>query len=277
MSDGDGVAGDDASEERQLFGEQVATWTGFVACELGIARVSLAGGRVGQAGLVERCTATSVAADGERVVAGTTQGVLADEGDGFDPLGESFDVAAVGLTAGGRTLAAGADGRVLAFEGEDWERVGEVTDPQQFDGDLLAAGDGVYRVAETLEPLGLSAAHDVAGGEKTFVATAEGLYRADGSGGWEREHDRPTTVVVAAEGRAHAIDDGGVLERVDGVWKRRDAPERPVDIAYTDGTCAITADGTLLASDGPDAPGDEQRRWRSHPLGLRGVVEFVVQ
>jgi len=274
----EGAQEDDASAERRLFGEQLPTRTGFVACDLGVVRVSLAGDRVGHTGLVERCTARSVAADGQRVVAGTVRGVLVDGGDGFDRLGEPFEVEAVGLTAGGQALAAGEGGRVVRW-GDDhgWEPVGEVTEPQRFDGDILAAGDGVYRVTEALDPLGLSAVHDVAA-DGLFAATEDGLYRRHGNDGWSREHDQPTATVVAGGERAHAIDDRGVLERGDGTWERRDAPELPVDLAYTDdGPCAITADGTLLVSVEEELTGDEQSGWRSHPLGLRGVVEFVVQ
>ena len=281
MSEGgeEGRSGDDATAERRLFGEQLPTRTGFVACDLGIARVSLAGGRVGHTGLVERCTATSIAADSERVVAGTVRGVLVDEGNGFDRVGEAFEVEAVGLTAGGQALAGGADGRVVAWDADHgWEPIGQVPEPQRFDGDVLAASGGVYRVMETLEPLGLSAAHDIAARDGPLAATEDGLHRQAEGGGWDREHDRPTAAVIAADGQAHAIDDRGVLERVDRTWERRDAPELPVDLAYTDDRpCAITADGTLLVSVEEELTGDEQSGWRSHPLGLRGVVEFVVQ
>jgi hypothetical protein len=263
---------DDAAEDRQLFGEQLRTRAAYVACDLGIARASLAGGRVGHAGVVERCTAMSVAADSERVVAGTVRGVLVDEGEGFERVGEPFEVAAVGL-AGGRVLAAGADGRVLVWDSEyGWRAVGTVSDPQRFDGAVLAAGNGVYRVTESLEPLGLSGVHDVAG-ESPFVATEDGIYRQSNSG-WELEHDRPAATVIAAGGSVHAIDDRGILERTGGTWSRVDTPALPVDLAYAGVLCGITGDGTVLV-DEPEQDG--YGTWRSHPLGLRGVVEFAVQ
>jgi hypothetical protein len=263
--------GDDAATERQLFGEQLRTQAAFVACDLGVARVSLAGGRIGHAGLVERCTATSVAAGAERVVAGSVRGVLVDEGDGFDRRGEPFEVAAVGLTGEGRALAAGDDGRVVAWESDHgWESVGRVADPQRFDGAVLAAGDGVYRVTDELTRLGLSAAHDVASAG-LFAATENGLYRQTDDG-WQREHDRPAATVAAAGGRAHGIDDRSVRERVDGVWESVDTPTLPVDLAYIGVPCGITADGTVLVSEREESDG--YGNWRSHPLGLRGVVEF---
>lgn len=278
MSDEERHSGDDASEERRLFGEQLATRTGFIACDLGVARVSLAGGRVGHVSLVKRCTATSVAVGQEQVVAGTVRGVLVDEGDGFDRFGEAFEVVAVGLTGDGRALAGGADGRVVAWQPDQgWESLGAVTEPQRFDGEFLAAGDGVYRVTESLEHLGLSSAHDVAAVDGLLAATEDGLYRQDAeSGEWHHEHDRPVATVVAADGQAHAIDDRDILERVDGAWERRDVPQLAVDLAYGKEPCAITADGTLLVNASSETSAGD-REWRSHPLGLLGVVEFVVQ
>ena len=260
-----------ATADRRLFGEGRRTQAAYLACDLGIARVSLAGGRVGKAGVVERCTATSVATDGVRVVAGSTRGVLVDEGEGFERLGDPFEVAAVGL-AEGCILAAGDDGRVLAWtDDRGWETVGEVDTPARFDGALLGSGDGVYRVAETVDPLGLSGVNDVAGGGP-FAATDSGIYR-QGADGWEREHDSPGTTVVAAGEVVHAVDDQHTLGRTDGVWERVDAPVLPVDLSLSDGgvLCGVTGDGTVVVR---ESEPDEYGNWRTHPLGLRGVVEF---
>lgn len=276
MGDGDERI-DDASDDRRLFGEARETRTAVLACDLGVVRASLADGRVGHVGVAERCTAVSVAADAERVLAGTVRGVLADEGTGFERLGEAFETVAVGLAGGGRALAAGENGHVLVWDGTRWETAGEVSSPQRFDGDLLAAGDGVYRVTDGLDALGLADAHDVAAGDETFAATGDGIYRL-GADGWHREHDRPAATVVARDDRAHAIDDRGVLERVGGDWARPDVPELPVDLGYPDGPCGVTADGTLLVSAAAtDGAGGTTGDWRAHPLGLRGVVELAVR
>jgi hypothetical protein len=265
----DSGAVDDATADRRLFGEQVRTQTAYIACDLGVVRVSLAGGRVGQAGVTERCTATSVAADGERVVAGTVGGVLVDEGDGFERLGDPFEVAAVGL-ASGRILAGGDDGRVLAWTPDHgWETLGEVDGPERFDGAFLGADSGVYRVTETLEPLGLSAATDVAG-DGSFAATENGIYRRKADG-WEQEHERPATTVVTAGGDVHAAGEQGVLERTGEAWTSVDTPAEPVDLSSAGMLCGITRDGTLIIT---ESGADGDRRWRSHPLGLRGVAEF---
>lgn len=263
---------DDATADRRLFGEQMRTRTAYIACDLGVARASLAGGRVGQAGVTERCTATSVAVDGERVVAGTVSGVLVDEGDGFERLGEPFEVAAVGLAAE-RVLACGNGGSVLAWtHDQGWETVGEVDGPERFDGALLAADGGIYRVTETLEPLGLSAATDIADGGQ-FAATGDGIYRREADG-WEREDERSATAVVTAGGDTYAAGEQGVLERDGGTWTSVDTPAVPVDLAYAGVLCGITGDGTIIIS---ESGGNRDRRWRSHPLGLRGVVEFDME
>ena len=101
----------DGSAERALFSEERPQSVAFAACDLGVARISIAADRVGHAGLLERGPATSVAANQACVVAGTVRGVIGDWGDGFDRLGDAFEVAAV--SAGEQLLAAGADGRVV--------------------------------------------------------------------------------------------------------------------------------------------------------------------
>lgn len=258
----------DSSATRRLFGEELPTRTGFIACEIGVARVSLAGGRVGHAGLVKRCTATSVATDGTQVVVGTVRGVFVDEGEGFERRGDPFEVAAVGI-ADGRPLAAGEDGLVLAWDGElGWRAVGEVTGPQRFDGSLLAAGDGVYRVTDELDRLGLAGVHDVADGETCFAASEDGIYRR-AEEGWQVEHERPAAVVITGASGSHAVDDRHTLTRVDGAWDDAGTPVLPVDLGDGDTLCAITADGRVLVR-------GERGDWRSNPLGLRGVVEFVI-
>ncbi|MES3162281.1 MAG: hypothetical protein PPP55_12050, partial [Halorubrum sp.] len=64
--------GDDASDERQLFGERRPESVGFVAGDLGVVRFELAADRVGTFGMVERRTASSIAAGAERVAVGTS-------------------------------------------------------------------------------------------------------------------------------------------------------------------------------------------------------------
>ena len=278
--------GDDASEQRQLFGEQRETRIGFVACELGVARLVLAADRIGHVGVVERCSATSVAADETHLLVGTIRGVLRESADGFERLGDPFELSAVGV--GESLVAASADNRVLRWnERRGWEPLGEVAGAKRFDGTVLAAESGVFRVNEGLEPLGLHAVSDVAVGagsivdtgeqEALFAATQEGLYRYVESGEWVREYDKATATVVTNGETAHAVDARGVLVRVDGDWEHLDAPKIPVDLAYGESLYGITGDGTVLIS--RDSPGatDEKAGWRTHSLGLRGVVECAIR
>lgn len=65
--------GDDASDERRLFGEKREETVALLASELGIVRVELAGDRVGGFGFAGRCHATSVTADGTFLVAADTE------------------------------------------------------------------------------------------------------------------------------------------------------------------------------------------------------------
>lgn len=262
----------DATADRRLFEESAGSRFALVASELGVARLSISGDRVGRASLLERCTATSVATDSERVLAGTTGGVLA--GPGLDRLGEPFEVAAVGV--GSQLLAAGNDGVVSVWEGVDgWNAVGSVDAPARFDGPLLAAEDGVYRVTSGCEPLGLDRVADVAHGEESFAATADGLYRRV-EGDWALEHDHPTVAVSTGGGGVCAVDDRGVVERTDGVWQRSESPTSLVDIATDGDVYAITENGTLLAAVDPDRASDGQSGWRTHAVGLRGVVELAL-
>ncbi len=270
------ATGDAAAEERQLFAEQRETRVGFVACELGVVRIALAADRVGHAGFVERCTATSVAADENRLVVGTIRGVLRETDEGFERLGDPFEVSAVGV--GESLLAASDDNRVLRWhETRGWEPLGEVSGARRFDGRVLAAESGVFRVADELEPLGLTAVADVAVGDAVFAATQEGLYRLAASGEWVREYDKAAAVVVAEGETVHAVDARGVRGRVAGNWERLDAPEIPVDLAYGDHLYGITADGTVIVNADATRPTDGRAEWRTHPVGLRGVVECVVR
>lgn len=314
MTDGaesDAVSGDDASAERRLFGDRRDTFEAIIASELGVGRASLAADRVGEVGIERRCRATCVTASENRIVAGTETGVIIDEGDGFEQLGQSFEVAAVGSRDPGtrNLVAATADDQVCVWSSSGgWDEIGTVDSPGRFCGSFLAADDGVYRVSESLEFLGLDSAHDVAvAGERDgaiepsevtarciFTATDDGLFRYSGESTdatWEREHDRASMVVVAAGDRVHAVDDEGVLERDDGHWERIATPVRPVDLDYGDRLVGITGDGTLLLeagdkeqtvgsneqADSSNEQEDGLKQWRTHSLGLRGVAELAVR
>lgn len=295
-ADEEEVEGDDATEERRLFGERREETEAFIASEMGVAAVELAADRVGGFSLAARCTATAIASAGGRVAVGTDEAVLVDTGGGFEAVDDRPAVA-VGLDE--QWLLAGTpDGEIRrrerpVAESSEWESVGQVDDPRRFDGSLLATGEGVYRVGNDLESLGLTDAVDVAdpgnavdvadagdavdGGEVgVFAATADGLYRfVDGE--WGREQDAVDTVTVAGS-RAHAIDGGAVLERDGGEWTATARPgERPVDLTHGESLYGVTEDGTVLVAATADTTSDGQGGWRSHVLGVRGVVGLAIR
>jgi hypothetical protein len=275
----DTSGGVDASEDRELFERGTDPEELFVACGPGIARVTVAADRLGEFALAQRCVARGVTADGERVVAATDEGVFGlDAGDSdFERLGDPFEATAVGLD-GDSVLAATADGVVARCAGEDWTQVGEVTGPRRFDGSLLAAADGVYRVGDTLDSLGLEGVRDCADSPVgLFAATDDGLSRFED--GWTREFDRPAGVVTTDGERVHATDEQGVLERIGGEWRRfaESDADTPVDIASGERLCAVTADGTVLVEADPDILTNDRGGWRTHRVGLQDAVALAVR
>jgi hypothetical protein len=273
------MSGDNASEERQLFGERREERTLFVASELGVTQIAVAAAQVGQFSLIDRCTATDVAADSETLLVGTDESVLLDTGDGLDSL--AFGPAAAVGTDDDWLYAASPNGTVARYdrtllaqrdtptESTAWETVAEVTGPRRFDGELLAAEGGLFRVGGSLESLGLSDVHAVSRGGP-FAATASGLYYWD-DGEWISEHEGDTTAVVADADRAHAIIDGALFERDDGDWQQLDLPtgSQPRLLAYAGGVSVVHADGSISVAADPETSTDGHGGWRSQALGVR--------
>jgi len=269
-TDADEVEGDDAADERRLFGGRRQETAAYVAAGVGVARVDLAADRVGQFSLVHRCRATSLAATPEVVAVGTDESALVDRGTGFEQTGAGPAVA-VGLD-GGAVLAASPDGEVS----RDGERVGTVADPRRFDGNLLATGDGVVRVGEDLANLGLADVRDVAWAEDGLLAaTADGLYGDVGR--WTRLLAGDARAVASDGVRVAVVDGEGVLERRDDDWDRLDAPARPVALAYGESLYGITEAGEFLVYTDPSLPVDGRGGWRTHALGLADAVDVTVR
>lgn len=274
------MSGDNASDERQLFGDRREEWMLFVASELGITRIAVAAARVGQFSLIERCDARDVAADGRTLLVGTDESVLVDTGDGLDSLAFG-PAAAVGIdddwlyaaSPSGtvarydRTLLARDD---AATESTRWETIAEVTGPRRFDGELLAADDGLFRIGSSLEPLGLADVRDISRAGP-FAATASGLYYRDDDE-WISEREGDAVAVVSDAGRAHAIVDGAVFERDGGDWRQLDLPtgSQPRLLAYAGGLSVIFGDGSISVAADPETTTDGHGGWRSQALGLGG-------
>lgn len=266
----DDADGDTAEDERRLFGSRREETAAYVAAGMGVARVALAAARVGQFSLVRRCRATSLAATPDAVAVGTDESVLVDRGTGFESTGVG-PAAAVGFDDGA-VLAAGPDGVVS----RDGEQVGTVTDPRRFDRNLLATGDGVVRVGESLANLGLTDVRDVAWARDGLVAaTPDGLYGDVGR--WTRLLEGDVRAVASDGLRLAAVDTEGVLERRDDAWERLDAPAQPVAVAYGERLYGVTATGEFLVYTDPSLPVDGRGGWRSHALGLSETVDLAVQ
>ena len=273
------MSGDNASDERQLFGDRREERTLFVASELGVTQIAVAAARVGQFSLIERCPATDVAAAADRLLVGTDESVLIDTGDGLDSLAFG-PAAAVGIDDDW-LYAASPDGTVARYdrrllaqddvpaESTEWETIAEVTGPRRFDGELLAADDGLFRIGSSLESLGLADVRDISR-SGPFAATVSGLYsRQDGE--WVSEHDGTATAVVSDGDRAHAVIDGALFERDGGGWQELDLPtgSQPRLLAYAGGLSVIFADGSISVAADPETSTDGRGGWRSQALGLR--------
>jgi hypothetical protein len=281
-TDGDeDFEGDDATDERRLIGEQREETDAYLATDLGVVRVSITADRVGQFSLIHRCSPRSVATDAETVLVATDEDVLVVDDDAVNSTGFGPAVA-VGLVEG-TPLAADADGRVARFD-DGWATVGAVTDPRRFDGSLLAAGDGVYRVGETLEPFGLADVADVTtAATGPVAATADGIYHHT-DGAWNRTFAGASTAVASSGTRLAALDGEGIVA-YDDEWRRMDPPIDAVSatdgalvtLAYGEGLYSVTEDGTVLVYTDPELVVDGRGGWRSHALGVSGVVDIAIR
>lgn len=266
---------DIALDEKRMYGDKRAETRAYVASALGVTRVELAGDQIGRFSLVRRGTATAVAGGDGKLLVGTEEDVLVGTGEGFTATG--FGPAASVGVADGTPLAVAPEGRVARLTGDDWEAVGTVEAPRRMDGDLLATGDGVYRVGDGLESLGGGAdVRDVAGGDGAYAATAAGLLRYDD--GWHRETGGDCTLVAADGDRVYAVSDDGLLVRRGGDWRVHALPTDAAlaDVTHGESLYAVTADGTVLVYAAPDLAPDGQGGWRSRGLGVPDVAGIAV-
>ena len=262
---------DIALDEKRIYEERRAETRAYVACELGVATVAVSDDQIGRFGLEHQCTARDVAgADGQLAVA-TDEDVLVGDGDGEFVATDFGPAAAVGLD--GTVVAASPEGTVARLDGDEWVPVGSVDDPRAIDGDLVAAGDGVFRIgADSLDALTDSAARDVAAAGP-YASTSAGIL--SGADDWAPAVAGDGTVVASDGDRAHAVVDGELLARDDDGWDESGAAaEGVVDVAYAGATIAVTADGVVAID--PVTAKDGAPEWRSRSLGLSGVVGVAV-
>jgi len=293
------VDDDIALDEKRVYAGSRERTEAYVASDVGLTRVEVAGNRVGRFALARRGAIRDVAGGRGRLVAATAEDVLVGTGKEFVTTGFG-PATAVGID-GDRTVAAGPR-HVGELVGDEWRTVAEAPDVRAVDGTLLAAGEG-YRIPDTpdgtLEPLAVDGVRDVAAAGP-YVAAVDGLYRVDsgdtGTNGLSEADsaDGPITVrqgaheVVAADSeRAHAVAGGRLYERRespsggerdDEEWAACEVPvEEPiVDVAYGESVYAVTGAGTVLVDADPEQTPGGHGGWRSRALGVAGACAVAV-
>jgi hypothetical protein len=242
-------------DEKRVHGANTEPTALFVASDIGLTRVSVAGERVGEIELRDRRPAHDLAVD-EKLAVATDEDVLVSDSlaeSGFGPA------TAVGFQNG--LVAAAPDGRVARRIDDEWHDVGTVETVHAIDGDLLATDGGIYRLTDDgLTHAGLDAVRDVAVGGVPRAATATGLYRL--GNGWMDELDGDfRTVSADTDGElAHAATADEFYAHDDGEWRPIEIGKPIAAVAYTGLVYAVATDGTLLVE------GDDG--WRDHPLGI---------
>lgn len=266
--------GDISLEEKRMYGDKREETHAFVASDMGVTRVEIAGDQIGRFSLVVDDPAASIAGGDGKLVVGTETDVLVGTGDGF--AGTGFGEAVVVGLDGGTPLAVGPEGTVARLSGNDWVTVGSVTGPRRMDGNLLATKAGVVRVEHNLLDLeGGSDVRDVAAAGP-YAATGDGLLARDDD--WTRVAGGDCTLVAADGQRVHAVSENGLLVTHDGDWRAQDLPAEAAfaDIAHGESLYAVTADGTFFVYADSEVTPDGRGGWRSRALGVRHVVGLAV-
>jgi hypothetical protein len=248
-------------EAKRVFGDTAGATTAYVATGAGLARVEVSGDVVGEFTLADRRPASDVTAHEGRVAVATNEDVLIGTSDDVESTG--FGPAdAVGVGDG---LLAAGDGRLARYHEDGWSTLARIEAVRGIDGSLLATADGVYRDDGT--HVGLEAVTDVAAAGP-LAATGSGLYYL--ANGWMAALDTAVDVVTAGPDVAHAA--GRTLYEGDAgrEWRRVEYPVAApvVDLAYGPATYAVTADGTFLVDAGDG--------WRHRSLGLSDVAGVAV-
>jgi hypothetical protein len=267
--------------------------TAYLACEVGLVVVELAGAHVGRFRVERRRRARDVAADGTVAVATDRDVLLAESaGNGDETTGQTdtddgyrstgFGPAvAVGVDADA-VVAASPDRGIYRLLDEEWFQLARIDhDVVAIDGPLIAAEDGVYRATpDGLDHVGLSDVRDVAA-RGPYAATGDGLYEL--GNGWMRASEGAFDVVDCSRDRerSHAGAGAELFARRDGAWTRTDAPgEEPiagVGYAYGESECtyAVTDAGTILAREPGDGVGAGS--WRTRNVGVQEVHGMAVR
>jgi hypothetical protein len=261
-------------DEKRVYGAKQAGTEAFVACGVGLLRVSVSDALVGEFGLVHRGDVRDVSASGGVLLAATDEDVLLGVPDGEDV---SFERTGFGpaVTVSARGTPTASDGeRVARFEDSGWVTTADLESVRALDGDLVATATGVHRVDGT--PLGLPGARDVDAADTPLSATDDGLYYL--GNGWMRaiEGEAGGFRVVASDDageRAHATGET-LYERagtgLEADWTPVDVTGEVVGVGHAETTYAVAADGTLWAYDPAESA------WRERTLGVQDARALAV-
>lgn len=256
---------DDITEKR-VFTQAGDTTAVVVAAGIGIVSVTVSDDRVGEYGVIHRCSPSAIAAAGETIAVATETDVLLGDGGGFNESGFGPAVAVGGPDS---IHAAGPEGRISRYRDGEWVQVGQLdATVRAIEGDFVATADGLHRLTPELPHVGLEDVWDVAVDGAPLAATAGGLYTL--GNGWMKTLDGDFRTVATNGIRAHAATPDRVVERADGDWitVETDVADRVMAFGYDDSVYAVTAGGSLLV--------DAGEGFRATPLGLPDVVGLAI-
>lgn len=255
-------------DEDRVYAGGTRDTTLLVATEQGLVRASVTGARVGRFAIAWQGVVHDVAADEERVVVATAEGVLA----GSDPTTLEpttiESATAVGLTDDGWVVG-DEEGRVLLVAEDQTRLLGEVAAIRAIDPPMIATPDGVYRLP-AIDAGGLSAVRDVSAHPIPLAATSHGLFKL--GNGWISAMAGDASLVTGdASGAAAAVVDGSVYTLRDGDWHPSDFPEAHsiADIGVGPAVYAVSVGGTVLI--------DAGEGWRHRNLGISPVQRLAVR
>ncbi|MCH7661332.1 MAG: hypothetical protein IH933_12385 [Euryarchaeota archaeon] len=251
-------------EEKRVFSGMTDGTTLYLASDLGVVRVSVSDDQIGEFGIEHQCSARDLAWVEELVVATDEDVLVGRAPSAFGPA------VAVGGTE--EPIAVSPEGRVARFEGSKWTEIGRVDGIRAADGDLLATDEGIYRVGNDLQHVGLDEANDISTRGIPLAATETGIYRL--GNGWmhdlEGRFERVSATGSAGElARACALAGDGGLTVYNGEWRAHEPPERFAEVAVGGAIYGATEEGTLYVEAGDG--------WRSGALGVPGVCAMVAR
>jgi hypothetical protein len=251
-------------DEKRVYTDTAGTTTAFVGTATGVVRVSVSDDIVGEFSLEWRGEVIDIAATERQLAISTPEDVFVRDDGTFQETGFG-SASAVGYDKNDSLLAAG-DGRLERYN-DGWEILGSIDDVRAIDGEMVAAGSGVYRLDGT--HVGLDDVHDIATAGTPLAATESGLYYL--ANGWVRALEGNVSVVASDGRRSHAATAETLYATHDeNEWATVDLPVAGTvrDVAYSEGTYAVTEDGTFLANAGDG--------WRHRSLGVLGISGMTV-